>query len=393
MAVKLYNDTDIQNIADSIRAKNGSEYTYKVSEMSAAINGLEILNGETVSITPSTSAQIITPSSGHNGITEANVAAVTSSIDSNIQAGNIKKDVSILGVTGTLNEGITPTGELAITSNGTYNVTNYASANVNVPEKQLGTKTITENGTYKATNDNLDGYSEVEVATSGVDINDYYIMEGGNFTGAASFIKKLPLFDFSQVTSVYHFFFGFKSLTTVPLFNVTHLTKLVGMFDSCEKLEEVPLLDTSNATSIASMFSYCYSLKAVPNFNTANVTDLYQFCYQCNSLLTIPKLNASKVTRVENMLYGCRLLTNLGGFENLGMAYETSQSANYNNYTLRLSYSNEITHDSLMNVINNLYDIKTKGCNAQKLILGATNINKLTSEEIAIATEKGWTVS
>ena len=83
MAVKLYNDTDIQNIADSIRAKNGSGYTYKVSEMSAAINGLEVLNGETVSITPSISAQTITPSSGHNGITEVNVAAVTSSIDSN----------------------------------------------------------------------------------------------------------------------------------------------------------------------------------------------------------------------------------------------------------------------------------------------------------------------
>lgn len=104
MAVKLYNDTDVQNIADSIRAKNGSEDTYKVSEMSAAIDDLEVLDGETVSITPSTSAQTITPSSGHNGITEASVSAVTSAIDANIQAGNIKKDVSILGVTGTLEE-------------------------------------------------------------------------------------------------------------------------------------------------------------------------------------------------------------------------------------------------------------------------------------------------
>lgn len=71
-------------------------------------------------------------------------------------------------------KGITPTKELAITSNGTYNVIDYATANVNVPEKQLGTKTITENGTYKATDDNLDGYSEVEVATTGVDIYDYF---------------------------------------------------------------------------------------------------------------------------------------------------------------------------------------------------------------------------
>lgn len=266
---------------------------------------------------------------------------------------------------------------------------------IQTAKETLKTKLNAKNDNeHQITNELISDYGNfVDSITSGVDMNDYYIMEGGNFSSAASFIKKLPLFDFSQVTNVYHFFFGFKSLITVPLFNITHLTSLVGMFDSCEKLEEVPLLDTSNATSMSSMFSYCYSLKAVPNFNTDNVTDLYQFCYQCNSLLTIPKLNASKVTRVENMLYGCRLLINLGGFENLGMAYDTSKSANYSNYTLNLRISNDLTHESLMNVINNLYDIKTKGCNAQQLILGTTNINKLTSEEIAIATNKGWTVS
>ena len=46
-----------------------------------------------------------------------------------------------------------------------------------------------------------------------------------------------------------------------------------------------------------------------------------------------------------------------------------------------------------MNVINNLYDIATKGCNAQLLYLGSTNLAKLSAEEIAIATNKGWTVS
>ena len=60
-------------------------------------------------------------------------------------------------------EYIIPTGEVEFTQNGTYDVTDKASANVNIPEKVLGTKTITSNGTYKATDDNLDGYSEVEV--------------------------------------------------------------------------------------------------------------------------------------------------------------------------------------------------------------------------------------
>ena len=62
---------------------------------------VEELNGETKVITPTTSQQVITPSSGKNAITQATVQAVTSSIDNNIVAGNIKKDVQILGVMGT----------------------------------------------------------------------------------------------------------------------------------------------------------------------------------------------------------------------------------------------------------------------------------------------------
>ena len=46
-----------------------------------------------------------------------------------------------------------------------------------------------------------------------------------------------------------------------------------------------------------------------------------------------------------------------------------------------------------MNVINNLYDIKTKGVKPQKLVLGTDNLAKLTEEERNIAVSKGWTLS
>lgn len=60
-----------------------------------------------------------------------------------------------------------PTATMQITENDTYDVTNYASAVVNVSGSGGGsvlvTKTITENGTYDPADDNADGYSEVTV--------------------------------------------------------------------------------------------------------------------------------------------------------------------------------------------------------------------------------------
>ncbi|MCR5742047.1 MAG: hypothetical protein K6G38_06285 [Gammaproteobacteria bacterium] len=59
------------------------------------------VNGEEISITPTTSQQVITPSTGKNAILKATVAAVDATIDANIAAGNIKDGVTILGVAGT----------------------------------------------------------------------------------------------------------------------------------------------------------------------------------------------------------------------------------------------------------------------------------------------------
>ncbi len=55
----------------------------------------------TANVTPTTSAQTITPDSG-KAFNKIEVSAVTAAIDSDIVAENIKKDVEILGVTGTL---------------------------------------------------------------------------------------------------------------------------------------------------------------------------------------------------------------------------------------------------------------------------------------------------
>ena len=55
---------------------------------------------------------------------------------------------------------------------------------------------------------------------------------------------------------------------------------------------------------------------------------------------------------------------------------------------LAIDYSDKFTHDALMEVIGNLKTV-TK---ATTLYLGTANLAKLSDEEKAIATNKGWTL-
>lgn len=316
-------------------------------------------NLTTLNVTPSANAQVIFPSNV-DGWDEVDVSAVTSAIDANITAGNIKKDVTILGVTGTLEQGIQPTGTFNITANGTYDITNYANVSVQVVSGDYNFLCFTANeanckvkmshagsnssGTKPTVYYSLDkqtwtlwDFNDITLANQndkvyfyGNNLNgfcrgisDYsYFRTTGSFTVSGNLMTLITMYgDREYLPVVYCFTQLFKNTGITDASNlmlpVTTLTQncYQSMFEGCGSLTAVPSLPATTLAKVCynSMFKNCTSLTSAP---VLPATTLAENCYQemfsgCSLLTSAPALAATTLEKAcyQGMFNGCTSLT------------------------------------------------------------------------------------
>ena len=190
-------------------------------------------------------------------------------------------------------------------------------------------------------------------------------------------LETVPLFDTKNVNDMGGMFLNCNNLTSVPLFDTRNVNDMENMFNSCLLLTSVPLFNTTNVIDMHNMFAGCTSLTTIPQFDTANVTNMSSMFMSCTSLKTIPLLNTANVTNMNYISYGCDSLANLGGFAGLKL-------------DLELAYNPLLTVDSIMNVINNAADMTSS---PKTLTLHKDTFDKLSEEQIATATAKGWNIA
>ena len=92
--------------------------------------------------------------------------------------------------------------------------------------------------------------------------------------------------------------------------------------------------------------------------------------------LHLPSGFGRNSTGLQNCFIHCSALKTITGNPNFKVS-------------LNLSYSEKLTHDSLMVVINGLQTVTS----TKTLTLGETNLAKLTEADKKIATDKGWTLA
>lgn len=199
-------------------------------------------------------------------------------------------------------------------------------------------------------------------------------------------------------------------------------TSARNLYKSDTKLVYAPAIDTSNVTSFYGALSGCTNLEYIPDFViTNNVTTYEYFCANCTKLKRVPKISMKRLPtdcftdvlyKGYKMLYECGSIVTMGGFvdcEHIRWAsgtyhpfYGKSKLENVLEmgifkYSLNISNSSKLTVESLMVFINALYNFTEAGetptLDQGKLTIGSTNLAKLTEEQIAIATGKGWVLS
>ena len=194
--------------------------------------------------------------------------------------------------------------------------------------------------------------------------------------------------DTSKVTSMRSTFYICDKLQSVSCENwrLNNCTSLYAMFDSCSALInfDPSRWNTSKVTNMEWVFIRCASLTSLnlSNWDTSQVTIMNKFLSSCTSLtsLDISNWNTSKVHGMRNMLYNCHSLETLK-CDNLILP-------NIELGNIGLQYSTKLTVDSIVGLLNALPQ-SDKGYSFQ---IGSDNIAKLSDEQKAIATDKGWTL-
>ena len=206
------------------------------------------------------------------------------------------------------------------------------------------------NGSYNRTE-----YTGGDGKISKADFPDFY--------GAGS--KSSNSASASTVTKFKYFQFDSTSATT----------DFKNAWSQCSSLTEFPMIDLSKGTKFPYAWWNCTALTEFPALDLSNGIDFTFAWNECSNLTTIPILDLSSGTNFASAWNGCSNLTTLGGFGAIKENFSLSDSPN-------------LTVESLMNVINQAATVTGK-----TMKFGSTNLAKLSDEQKAVATSKGWTLA
>ena len=188
----------------------------------------------------------------------------------------------------------------------------------------------------------------------------------------------------AEVKTMYNVFAGCTNLASINFGSVTtpNVVNFQKMFTNCKSLERLDLTGwtTENVTVMNAMFDGCEALTEIlgtEGWFTPNVTVINTLFEDCMNLVSINlgNVDVSNCGNVNYFFNRCDSLTNVVFMKGVKTNFSIKDCSN-------------LTKQSLLDILNKL-EVVT---DLTTLTLGELNHAKLTPDEIAIATNKGWTV-
>lgn len=265
-------------------------------------------NIEALEITPSISQQIITASGDVDGYSPITVSAVTNSIDDNITAGNIKKDVQILGVTGTF-EG---------------------SGDIGIPRE------VNQSGFYQMPTQNF----TFSLPSNAKDVNYYALSQAFQSCIGLTDVDLSSLIEISGSYALYQAFIYCTKLTSADLSSLKIISGSNGLsqaFRSCTNLVNVNLLSleiVSGSGGLSGSFQNCSSLQAISFPALKTISGSYGLStafYDCKELVTVDLSSLKTISEtygLNSTFLNCTKLANvdLSSLETISGNYALSQA-------------------------------------------------------------------
>ena len=169
----------------------------------------------------------------------------------------------------------------------------------------------------------------------------------------------------------------------VSNFNTAKVTDMSGMFHGIKPTElDLSSFNTSQVTDMSEMFGWCSNIVSLDlsHFNVSNVTSMRNMFDYCGKLISLNISNwiMSNVTDVYEMFNATSLIETIvcDGLKlpDIDLSY------------ISLNSCPKLTVDSIVGLLNAL----PQSTHNRSFQIGQTNIDKLSEEQKAIATNKNW---